>query len=614
VRLFQTLPFAAIALLAIACGPESEAARMPGKPDSPSVAAGKSGSTIAWQAWSEDAFARAKREKRFILLDLEAVWCHWCHVMDETTYRDPKVGAVVDRHYIALKVDQDARPDLSRRYDEYGWPATVVFAGDGTEIVKRRGYIPPERMVRLLEAIVTDPSPIKYLDQASIQSYSATPLLVEPVRKELRQRFVRSHDFKLGGMDLEQKFLDRDTVEYALIASQKADAQAQRIARQDLDGGLNLIDAVWGGAYQYSTDGEWKHPHFEKLLSIQADYLRTYALAYMLLGDTAYLNAAIDIHRYVVGFLCGPEGAFYVSQDADLVKGEHGGHYFALDDAGRRRLGVPAIDRHLYAREQGWMVQALVQLYSATLEPSYLRQAVAAADWSLRNRSLSGGGFRHDESDAGGPYLDDSLAMGRGLLALYSATGDRAWLTHAQQTARFVRSTFAVEAAGGFATAAERGQVLKPAPQIDENLAAARFFNLLARYTGDAHYRNDAERAMRYLVTRDVALLRRTEPGILIADWELASDPVHLTIVGRKDDPSAQALFDSALRYPSGYRRIEWWDRREGTLPNIDVQYPELARAAAFVCTSGACSLPQFEGAQLLALARKLESADGQKR
>src|SRR4029077_19331200 len=180
ILLLEILPVAALTLLAITHGAESEAARTE-KSDGPPVAARKPGGPIAWQPWSEDAFARAQREKRFILLDLEAVWCHWCHVMDETTYRDPKVAAVIERHYIALKVDQDARPDLSRRYDEYGWPATVVFAADGIEIVKRRGYIPPERMVRLLEAIVTDPSPIKYLDQASVQSYSETPLLPEGV-------------------------------------------------------------------------------------------------------------------------------------------------------------------------------------------------------------------------------------------------------------------------------------------------------------------------------------------------------------------------------------------------------------------------------------------------
>jgi uncharacterized protein YyaL (SSP411 family) len=302
-----------------------------------------------------------------------------------------------------------------------------------------------------------------------------------------------------------------------------------------------------------------------------------------------------------------PEGAFYVSQDADLVQGEHSGEYFALDDAARRARGMPAVDRHLYAREQGWMIQALVQLYSATGERQYLDQAITAANWALRNRALPGGGFRHAEQDRSGPYLEDTLAMARGLLALYTATAERIWLTNAQSAAEFIAHTFAAKRGPGFVTSADRGQVLRPKPQIDENVAAARFFNLLARYTGNAQYRFEAQRGMRFLAARNVALLRATEPGILLADAEMTSDPVHLTVVGAKDDPSAQALFLSAVRAPGTYRRIEWWDRKEGALQNSDVQYPELGKAAAFVCTQGACSLPQFDGKGLLALAKKLE-------
>ena len=116
---------------------------------------------------------------------------------------------------------------------------------------------------------------------------------------------------------------------------------------------------------------------------------------------------------------------------------------------------------------------------------------------------------------------------------------------------------------------------------------------------------------MRFLATRKVALPRGTNVGILLAEAELTTEPVHLTIVGRKDDSKAQALFATALRYPASYRRVEWWDRREAALPNRDVQYPELSGAAAFVCTNGACSLPQFDGKGLAALAERL---DGTKR
>ncbi len=114
---------------------------------------------ITWQPWSDEAFAQAKAEHKFVILDLQAIWCHWCHVMDATTYQDPKVVQLLGSHYVALKVDQDSRPDLANRYEDYGWPATIVFAADGSEIVRRRGYISPPQMAAMLQAIIDDPSP-----------------------------------------------------------------------------------------------------------------------------------------------------------------------------------------------------------------------------------------------------------------------------------------------------------------------------------------------------------------------------------------------------------------------------------------------------------------------
>ena len=116
-------------------------------------------SQLQWQPWSQAAFAQARSEHKFVLLDLEAVWCHWCHVMDDVTYRDPVVVRLLNSKYILVKIDQDSRPDISNRYQDYGWPATVVFSADGSEIVKRQGYIPPRPMSSMLQAIIDDPSP-----------------------------------------------------------------------------------------------------------------------------------------------------------------------------------------------------------------------------------------------------------------------------------------------------------------------------------------------------------------------------------------------------------------------------------------------------------------------
>jgi thioredoxin-related protein len=114
---------------------------------------------IEWRPWSDSVFVEAKNDHRFILLDLGTVWCHWCHVMDEVTYQDAEVVKLARERYINVRVDADARPDLADRYEDYGWPATIVFNAEGGEIVKRRGYLPPRQMASMLQAIIDDPTP-----------------------------------------------------------------------------------------------------------------------------------------------------------------------------------------------------------------------------------------------------------------------------------------------------------------------------------------------------------------------------------------------------------------------------------------------------------------------
>lgn len=559
---------------------------------------------IQWEPWSDAVFQRARQENRFVLMDLEAVWCHWCHVMDKVTYANPKVIGLIKRHYIPVRVDQDARPDISRRYENWGWPATIVFGPDGTEIVKRRGYIRPEIFISILEAIIEDPSPINYGDNEPITEYAKNPLLTETLRAQLQKNYYDVYDPERGGFKQPKKYMDWDMVEYALLRAEQGDARSESMARKTLDGALKLIDPVWGGVYQYSTHSDWDHPHYEKIMSFQAEYVRMYALAYAQFGEPRYRKAADDIYRYARAFLRSPEGAFYVSQDADRIKGRHSETYFKLRDSARRRLGLPAIDKHRYARENGWMINALAVLYTVTGEHRYLDDALTAARWTLANRSIAGGGFRHDANDIAGPYLEDTLSMGRAFLRLYLATADREWLQHAVDAAAFIQRNFR-QAKPGYLTSIEpKGSVLKAKVVSDENIAMARFANLLYRYTGGESFRNSAERAMRYLATEQVALSRLSDPGILQAGFELANDPVHITVVGHKDDRQAAALFHAALRYPSVYRRIEWWDKREGDMPNPDVQYPALPRAAAFVCTNGTCSLPIYDASDI---AREVE-------
>jgi len=562
---------------------------------------------IGWTGWSDAAFARAKAERRLVLLDLGAVWCHWCHVMDETTYRDPRVVALIERHFVAVRVDQDARPDLSNRYEDYGWPATIVFDARGTELVKFAGYIPPERMVSLLEAVVADPTPGPSAREGSGvgRRESGRAALSSALRRELVALLSDRYDREKSGWGFAKKFLDWDAVAWCLERARAGDADSAAMARETLAASRKLVDPVWGGLYQYSDGGDWDHPHFEKLAQFQAEGMRVYALAYALWGDAADLDAARAIHRYARAFLGSPEGAFYVSQDADLVAGEHSGEYYALGDAGRRARGIPPVDTHLYARENGWMVQGLVALYAASGDAGALEEALAAARWIVSERALPGGGFRHDSADDGGPYLGDTVAVGRAFLALYAATGQREWLERAKAAADFAERAFAAKDRAGLVSAVSGSRFAPPVPQRDENVAAARFANLLFRYTGRASDRRLAETAMRFLARPDVAR-RFSTASVLLADAELASEPAHVTVVGPRTDPRSRELLAAALADPGAYKRVELWDRADGPLPNSDVEFPDLERPAAFACSGTRCSLPAFTAAELKARVERL--------
>ena len=358
-----------------------------------------------------------------------------------------------------------------------------------------------------------------------------------------------------------------------------------------------MLDPVWGGVYQYSTGGDWNHPHFEKLTRIQAEYLRVYSQACGQLERPVDCQTADGILRYLRTFMRSPEGAFYTSQDADVVRGEHAEDYFALGDSKRRERGIPIVDQHRYAAENGLVIEALALRTEWLSDAGALADARKAAEWVITERAIPGGGFRHDQHDQGGPFLADTLAMGRAFVALYRATGERVWLQRAMAGGDFLIGRF--RAPAGYYSAQPGGSPIAPAIQLDEVLATGRFLNLLAHYSGQESHANGARHALGWLAQRDVALSRLTDAGILLLDEQLNKPPLHLVVVGSKSDAIAADLFRALQEIAEPYKRIEWWDRAEGDLIHHDVQYPNLKRAAAFVCTDRTCSLPLVSTTQI---------------
>lgn len=561
---------------------------------------------VNWRhEWNKSIFEDAKTQNKPILLSLEAVWCHWCHVMKAETYADDEVAQILNDKYIAISIDQDSNAYLSSRYKKYGWPATIIFNSKGEEVLKQAGYIEKDQMLDLLNKILLDPRP--QADYSRSITYSQQSSLAPALKEELITNFFKSLDLKLGGLKSNKKYLERDTVEYAIISSKLASTEAANkkicadFVKLTLKKVLALLDPAWGGFYQYSTFKSWNHPHYEKLTERQAEYIRVYALAYRCWQDKLYRDAITKTINYIDKFLTDPNGGFYSSQDADLVQGKKGTDYFQLADAARRRLGIPRVDKNIYASKNGIVINALAQAYASLGDTKILVRAIKAAKFICSKLQNSDHSFRHSNKDSSS-YLADNLYMAEALLSLYTVTAERGWLTKSDQVAEFITQHYKSSNPGYLSFAADAAQDagLEPIPELDENIRLARLLNLLHHYTGKAIYKDEAREIMKYLASEDVALASSTEPGILIVDKELNEDPVHFTIVGSKSDAKAKALHREALKYPSSYLRVEWYDKQEGKLMNHDVEYPELSRAAAFSCKDHSCSLPIYEVKEVL--------------
>ena len=162
------------------------------------IAGGARAEPLPWQKWDPSLFDRAAKEQKYILLHMAAVWCHWCHVMEGTTYADPAIQKAILARFIPVRVDQDADPELSYRYEQWGWPATIMLDKDGNEIFKRRGYIPPELFGKLLTAVIEDPSALPSYTMGTAVDPDAVGLS-DARRKKTEALLLTAYDKEHGG-------------------------------------------------------------------------------------------------------------------------------------------------------------------------------------------------------------------------------------------------------------------------------------------------------------------------------------------------------------------------------------------------------------------------------
>jgi uncharacterized protein YyaL (SSP411 family) len=556
---------------------------------------------IDWMPWSAQAFERARTEDKPILLSISAVWCHWCHVMDETSYSDPAVIETINQRFVPVRVDNDRRPDVNARYNMGGWPTTAFLAPDGTTLTGAT-YLPPQQMQRALEEIAEFYAANKAQIAERARELSSRRVAYPPAsRDDLRPGMVtrlieevtENYDDEYGGFGDAPKFpqpelLELLLVQWRLTGEQRLHDMVAKTMLAMSRGGM--YDHVEGGFFRYSTTRDWSVPHFEKMAEDHAGLLRVLAQLVTFAPTADFHATLVSAAGYVRTVLRDAStGLFAGSQDADE-------EYFALPLEQRRERGAPFVDRTSYTNWSCALAGALALVGYALDDDRPVAHALQALD-TVHERLTDDDGLVYHVFPPGGPpsvrgLLTDQTAYLRALADAHEISGEPRFLQRAQLLADRVAERFSAPDGGFYdriAIEAPLGRLEIPDRPIGDNGLMAETLLRLADLTGDERYRIAAERVL--------SLFARTyaSAGAFAAPYARAlarylTPAVSVRVVGRPEP--TQEFRETARRLPSPFVTIRTVDAGSAA----ELGLPAVPEPAAYVCAGTVCG-PPAEGA-----------------
>jgi uncharacterized protein len=585
--------------------------------ETPSVDEAAGRQAIQWHEWGPEPFQRAQAEDKLLVLDLTAVWCHACHVMDRTTYADPRIIHLLNTDFIPVRVDTDQRPDLEARYRAGGWPTINLLLPTG-EILFQANAMESDEMEALLHEVqsiyVTDKADL--LKEASqIWQPMEEKAEVNPPRGDTLQNSMVEQSVAIikeqfdpihGGFRDAPKFFEPETIEMAFAHGfLKNDSELIQIGLDTLTKQLPLLDPVWGGFYRYAEQSDWSQPHFEKILTVQAWNLRNYVEAYQLTGDAQFKRIALALIQYVSRFLTDPHtGLFYESQDAEVrdEEGEFlisGAEYYSLDESQRLAIGLPYVDQRVFTGSNALMAGAYLHAYPVLEKPEIREKALEALNQLLESRFDVKRGLAHAEIKsqfAVYGLLSDHILFGQALLEAFSATGQSHFLERAEALADVNLQLLEDSVNGGFfdhpGISNGLGLLKLPAKPVRENFQAVLWYLALFHFTGKPEYRSVAEGTLQAMIN-SLQPLPIGLAGLAIDQWFRV--PVHIAVVGSPGNPKTQALLLEGRRLFCPGKIVRVFDPRKGQLKWDEIVFPFDGRSVAFVCTDRICSAPVFQ-------------------
>jgi uncharacterized protein YyaL (SSP411 family) len=574
---------------------------------------------IAWRSWGDEAFGEARAADKPVLLAISAVWCHWCHVMDETSYTDSDVIRGINERYIPIRVDNDERPDVNRRYNMGGWP-TTAFLTPGGEILHGGTYVPPDQMRHYVGQIADlwrdqrdelEPR-LREMKEHEAQAHAQKPGDLDAAIVGSIAALIRGqYDAQFGGFGREPKFPQPKLLrflldEYRRTPSEDIAAMLHKTLAAMAGGGM--YDPIEGGFFRYSTTREWGIPHFEKMLEDNADLLWLYSEAHRTFPSAGYDRIVRDVMRWMDAVLWREDvQGFSGSQDADEL-------YYTLDAAGRATHGAPFVDRRVYTSWNALAASAYIAAGHA-LGDARPRERGTAVMHAIGERSFDGSTLAHSDGtdQVVRGLLTDWVAVIHAILDEYETGTRPKALAAAAQLAGLMRAQLEDAEQGGFWDAPEReapGRLAMREKPIEDGAAAAEALLRLASLTGDESWRESAIRALRGFVG-EYRQWGQFAAAFGSAVARALHAPRHVVVIGASDDPVAKALWQTTGASDDANGSRQWLVPGRDDERIVARGYP-VDRVAAYVCIGPVCSAPIATPADLAAeLARaRRRSAD----
>lgn len=653
---------------------------------------------VDWYPWGSEAFEKAVKENKPIFLSIGYATCHWCHVMEAESFENEHIADILNTHFVAIKVDREERPDIDEVYMSAvqamagagGWPLSVFLTPQGKPFYGGT-YFPPQDVfgrsgfehVLLSIAEAWENRRDEVADSADTITNILTPTPVQEGFEQLTPRlledaFVRlenAFDAAYGGFGAAPKFPSPSHLFFLMCYwGRTQHEKALQMVTKTLDGMAagGIYDHIGGGFHRYSTDRQWRVPHFEKMLYDQALISRCYVQAWQITRNPEYARIAAETFDYVIRDMRDNGGGFYSAEDADS-EGREGAFYLwteseieeilAADEAGMfnecygitdegnfegknilaRMVSVeelakdsdfgpehiedilrksrklllakrntrirPIRDEKIIAGWNGLMIESLAYGGAAMRQQKYIDAAAAAAEGVLSSLLQQGRLMRYcrDGTAVGKAYIEDYAAMAGAMIALYEATFDATWLRHAIKLADTMIELFEDTQQGGFFLIAHDSEklIVSPKPAYDGavpcgNSMAAGILLKLGRLTMNAVYADKAAKTLKAF-SKHIADSPVSLTHILTALDFWLGPTREIVIAAGAHETKAQEMLRLAQSYflPNAVIIFHNDKEIEKLSPFVASQTAVADMATAYVCENYACKKPITELAEL---------------